>query len=929
MIHFTWPAAWLLALPLVVLFYRRPPTGKWLRILRSLLYVLLIAALSEPLVRYGDRAGILAVLVDDSRSMPAGSASSAAAFLRELEKIRPPDSRLAVIRFGNNAVVTRHPDSPGGDPAQRSGIDADTTNPAAALRTALQLLPENTPARIMLLTDGRWNLENPAPLLAAAAARGIPVDWRKPETDTGGDPGILDLQAPFRAAPGEYYPLQLRVYSPDARRAVCRIHRAGSGGREVPLTLRPGINVFIWRDRATVLGVVEYRLELQFEGRDDFHENNHARRLIEIAGHKPLLLLTDSTTGHFERLLRASGLPVVARAPSPGEVTAERLAGYSGIVLENVPASRIGPDGLSRIAELVKNGSLGLMMTGGRRSFAVGGYYRTPVADLLPVALEQRRELRKTRSAVMIALDRSGSMSADVGGITKMSMANLAAVEVLRLLDPSDEFGLIAVDSSAHVVVPWGKVGNSSQAEQRILAIESMGGGIFTYTALHRATAELLRSDADKRHLILFADAQDAEEPGEFRSLLQRTSAAGITVSVVALGNASDCDAAFLQEVARLGNGICYFSDRPDELPRIFTEDTFVMARSTFVDQPTRMRYTPAAMLLPAAETFGNGTEFSGYNVCYAREGADVILVSEDEFRAPVAAIGQAGLGRVSVLTAEVDGEYTGKFAQDPAAGHLLGALAAWMAAPEQTGEEFLITQTLSGGAHRIELFLDPERERDPFDTPPGITTVLLPENGPAERREDVMEYHSPDRLVLELPLQRTGVSLSTVNLPGRRPIPLAPAALPNSPEFRPAALEVRAEEFFDLAAATGGRERLVADGLWESLPRRTQDFPLAPLLTCLAIATLLLEVAERRFLWIERLRLPLHRMFRKAAPAAPTPSGTDAAAAPAPDRPESGPPLTSPSRQSAPTVAPPPSSTSGDDGDNALSAALKKAGKR
>ena len=94
MIHFTWPAAWLLTLPLAVLFFYRPPAGKWLFILRVLLYVLLIAALSGPLIRHEDRAGTLAVLIDDSRSMPAGSASSASTFLRELEKTRPSDSRL-------------------------------------------------------------------------------------------------------------------------------------------------------------------------------------------------------------------------------------------------------------------------------------------------------------------------------------------------------------------------------------------------------------------------------------------------------------------------------------------------------------------------------------------------------------------------------------------------------------------------------------------------------------------------------------------------------------------------------------------------------------------------------------------------------------------------------------------------------------------
>ena len=176
--------------------------------------------------------------------------------------------------------------------------------------------------------------------------------------------------------------------------------------------------------------------------------------------------------------------------------------------------------------------------------------------------MEQRQELRKNLLALVVALDRSGSMSAPIGNLTKMDMANLATLEVYRLMMPRDEFGVIAVDSAAHTVIPLTPREDIVGGETRIRSIESMGGGIFTYTALHQATNELMRSNAATRHLILFADAADAEEPGAYRELLERTSRAGITVSVVGLGTGQDSDAGFLKDVARRGNGMIYFSDR-------------------------------------------------------------------------------------------------------------------------------------------------------------------------------------------------------------------------------------------------------------------------------------------------------------------------------------------------------------------------------
>ena len=110
---------------------------------------------------------------------------------------------------------------------------------------------------------------------------------------------------------------------------------------------------------------------------------------------------------------------------------------------------------MERLTQFVEDLGGGLLLTGGQRSFGTGGYYQSALDEVLPVSMEMREEHRKTRIAIAVALDRSGSMSVPVpGGKTKMDLANLGTIEVIRLLSPGDSIAVIAVDSSPHVFQP-------------------------------------------------------------------------------------------------------------------------------------------------------------------------------------------------------------------------------------------------------------------------------------------------------------------------------------------------------------------------------------------------------------------------------------------------------------------------------------------
>src|SRR6185503_10463882 len=67
--------------------------------------------------------------------------------------------------------------------------------------------------------------------------------------------------------------------------------------------------------------------------------------------------------------------------------TREELFQYRAIILGSVEAASFSPEQLRMLADFVSKRGGGLLMLGGRRSFAEGGWGGTPVGEVLPVVM--------------------------------------------------------------------------------------------------------------------------------------------------------------------------------------------------------------------------------------------------------------------------------------------------------------------------------------------------------------------------------------------------------------------------------------------------------------------------------------------------------------------------------------------------------------
>ncbi len=836
-----------LAIPLLLSLWLWRLPSRLLMVLRCLTLTLLLLSLCGAVLRLPSQAGVVVVVADRSQSMPPESAAAQKEVIDLLHKAMGPNDRLGVVSFGRTVAVEQSP-AVTPFPGFTREVGDDASNLSDAVETALTLIPRDAPGKVLVLSDGRWTGRDPSAAAARASARNRAVDYRSLQRSMANDLAIARLEAPPAVAPGESFLIAAWVLTPTPQTVSFELRRGEerlSSGEE---HLSAGLNRLTFRDRAGDPGTLSYLLTVNGSGDDPVPENNRARLLVGVRGPKPILHVTEAKSSGLARLLKAGAMPMEVKPPEACDWSLEQLSKYSAVLIENVPADKIGIAGMQNLAVWVRETGSGLMLTGGRNSYGTGGYFKSPLDPILPVSMELRNEHRKLAVAMVVALDRSGSMAIPVsGGKVKMDLADEGAAQVLEMLGPMDEFGVVAIDSEPHLIADLAPVKDKEPIKRDILSIRSQGGGIFIFVALEAAAEMLVKAKAGTKHILLFADANDSEEPGAYRELIEKCQKAGITVSVIGLGTEKDKDADLLRDIAKRGNGRIFFTDKPEDLPRLFAQDTFVVARNTFLDERTPIEGT-AGLTLLSGRAFDLKQTLGGYNLCYLREGATLATRTLDDYRAPVVAAWHSGSGRVLCYTGEADGKYAGPITKWKEIGDWYTSLVRWTAGPiNRLPPEMALTQDVKDGLHRVRLHLDPEREGDPFVESPRVT-LLHSRIGQAPAVEKTtLTWTGADTLDREIALQGRETILATVTVPGREPVALPPICLPYSPEFQPPAPGRGLATLEQLARSTGGMERLELPGMWKELPRHVRLVSLAPWLLLAAVILLLLEVFERR----------------------------------------------------------------------------------
>lgn len=642
------------------------------------LTLLCLSLLGAPWLDARSRPRLL-VLVDRSDSVPREQAEKAVADVVQAARAAGV-GEIQRLEFAGRAAL-----SSAGATAAAVDLAPAATNIEAALDAALVARSQAAFDHLVMISDGLANAGDAARALRAVHAAQGPLAWvavgRAPPPTR-----IAEVLAPQRARVGQRVQVTVQLagqLGPALRLKASARTPSGetrSASRDTAGADRITLELDAGRGGALVVDVA---LEELATGRtlDAFAD----AAVVDIVP-PAAILYAQGSGGVLARSLQRGGWGLEVVPAARLDAHADGLDAYQAVVLDDVAISDAGPRFWKELAAAVQERGLGLLVLGGERAFARGGYRDSALEAILPVTSEPAALDQPV--SVVFAVDKSGSMGQGSGGVDRFALAQRAVIETARGLTPRDALGLMVFDVAPRVLVPLGPAAAGMAALERDWQA-TPNGGTRLAPALAEAIGELERAGAARRMLVLVTDGFVEDAPlTDLRARLDRAR-----IETIALAVGPQADAAALERF--LGaQGLVLRVNEVAELPQVMRSGLerrrARVARGTIaVEQALALPFAPARLQRwPAV---------AAHAVTRARAGATVAVQSGRG--EPLIAYQSAGRGRVVVVTCGL-GRWTPQWLPWREWPRLAGGLAEWVAGAG--GALSLVVSDLPG-ALRVE----------------------------------------------------------------------------------------------------------------------------------------------------------------------------------------------------------------------------------
>jgi Ca-activated chloride channel homolog len=694
-------AAWLslLALPLLAYlawltrrsYAQLAPAARWASLaVRGGVMLLLLAALTRPTWQTRSAANHVIFLLDVSQSISGANMDAALEQIDQLARAALASGsapRISLAAFGQSVALlvrgaTRWDGwepalrqkltygraltelyeqrtqrigsgAPDGDPELaslaariadlerfRDGVAGQCTDIARGLRLALNCGASDERRTIYVLSDANFNRGTwPA---AGAATTGAQVHLIVLDRPPPPEVAASDLGVPSSVRVDQGFSAEVRIASTVETPAELRVFKDGYLQQERQVSLRAGENVFrvpglYFREKGF------HAVEMSVKAAQDTQlANNRARALVVVPGEARVLYVDRDIEQipYLKGALELEGIQVEARSAAGVPQNLSDLLSFDAFVLCNVPADRLSMRQMQMIRTYVQDFGGGFVMVGGDESFGLGGYYNTPIEEILPVKMPIQKDVLRPSLAVMLVIDKSGSMEG-----AKIQLAKRAALATAEAINPRDLIGVIGFDGEARVLLDLTPAGDQATIAAHIAGLEA-GGGTFLYPALQQAHEDLTNSNARRKHVIVLSDGQT--QGFGYEELVSNMAADAITLSTVGIGDGADMN--LMEAMATAGGGRTYFTNDFNTIPQIFTREALRASRSMLIERLVQPAVVSRDASLDEIDT-DELPVLTGYVATTPKPSARTLIVSDSGD--PILAKWRVGLGRTAAFTSE------------------------------------------------------------------------------------------------------------------------------------------------------------------------------------------------------------------------------------------------------------------------------------
>jgi Ca-activated chloride channel family protein len=740
----------LLVIPILIWWWRTQTrvrgTKRWAIVgIRATICLLLIMALAGLQLLFPVQEETVVFVVDRSASM--SDESKVMTFIRESVQKKKIEDQYAIVTVGKEALVEQPMTARGSVNPLGTVINPHATNLAEGVRLAAGMIPSQSRGKIVLVTDGLETHGDGLTEIKLAKERGISVDTYLLEQELGDEVILTSLDMPNELFIGEEFEVKTEVNSTVATDGVLHLYEGNVEVAQQRITIEKGENHFSFGQKTTRDGFHRYRVELK-AARDSIQVNNQGYSYTQVAG-TPRILVLEGHEGAAHNLvnaLQAGNLDVDVTVPALLPQQVDEYKKYSTIILSDVQATQMKTEAMERIQTVIRDLGLGLIMTGGPDSFGMGGWFKTPIEEALPVAMELTSKEELPSLGLTLVIDKSGSMSAGMGGPNKMELAKEAGIRATEMLNEKDQVGVVAFDGFPWVVVEMQSVTNLEEIQDKIGSIYA-DGGTEIYTALVEGYEQLKKVNTQRKHVILLTDGQSGSF-ADYEGLLEEMIEDKITVSTVAVGD--DSDTALLEHIAEMGKGRYYFANDPDSIPQIFSKETAFASRTFIVEKPHIPAVTGARDWSTLQQDLPS---IHAYVATTPKQTAEIALTSTESD--PILARWQYGLGRAVAWTSDIEGKWSPYWTTWEGNSRLWNQIVSWTF-PQLNRGGWTTETELEGSTGKITLTL-------PVGSPMPQQMEAIVLNQKLDRETIVLKPVAPGKLEGVFPATEPGTYLIQV----------------------------------------------------------------------------------------------------------------------------------------------------------------------
>ncbi len=479
-------------------------------------------------------------------------------------------------------------------------------------------------------------------------------------------------------------------------------------------------------------------------------------------------------------------------------------------------------------------------MIGGDTSFGAGYYKKTPVEKALPVFMDTPTDIKLSELYLIFVIDKSSSMTSSYKDKSKLEMAKIAAFTSIEMLNPIDSVGIVTFDTEFDWTVPITAARERRKIAENLSRITE-GGGTDLYPALVDVQRILNPITSGRKHVIVLSDGETEE--ADFKSLVRSMSASGISISTVSIGQGANMT--LMRSIAEWGGGRAYYTDDPNNIPKIFTSETKVISKKAITEKSMQPDIKLSGEMLQGLLKESLPAIY-GQVITYPKPESRLLIETE---LGPLLAAWQYGLGRSVAYTSDLSNRWGKDWIKWKHFGQFTSQMVKW-AQRKETGRQFIAA--VDRQVKKLNFRVDVISEQNRFVNHLKLNTKVLLPSG--LDHIFTMEQNAPGRYVGTFPAEEIGAYYFSVysNSGDLAETPRTFGfGIPYAEEFK--ITTINEDLLKDLASTTRGRvlsiEHIPDDLFHDNSGSKESDASIWPYLVMVFLLLLVADVAVRKLL--------------------------------------------------------------------------------